>query len=342
MNADTPKGICCSGENKGLMYEKGKECPDGFQFREASCDCIECADQGDLSQCAERGYPPCYICDNGQCVPGPLCCEGGDGVQAYEDRCDVRNISPNCCGARTKVYILERTYEYKHSWTGHGENYCPRTRTVTERFFIRALECQELIFLCNPVTIGHSTNSPSCRSFIFGSQTCSCTRICDAFPGRCDPSVETEQCEAVLRNPDGSYSRPGGFDPNYFGRYPKLIEKYGTVSPSPFRYQGCCIFQYNMPIYRNYEFKSTFVIAAGYRGQFAPNAGPFTVKVDSLCADGLYNCGCTLSYEHFNVVNGEACYSGRRGCGPCSNPKFSAGQPNPNIPPDSTDRTLCR
>ena len=303
MNSSGSKGICCEGPNKGLMYDKGSECEQGFQFNEEACECIQCSDvDDDPTFCSQQGFPPCYICNQGECVPGPECCNE-IGVLAYSADCNDPNRdteTPNiCCSYRLKYFIVERSYEMTYAWQGFGENFCERTTNVTERVFIGARECEELIFKCNPITIDQGSFN-SCPNFPLGLQ-------------------ETEICSAVLVDPDGN-ERParssiapcrpvsGGLQSE------PLCSKYGDHQGSPFRSILCCDGRFAPYSYRPYEFRSRFFIGSGTNTSYAPNAGHPTVTIDSSCADGKFSCQCQLKNlfnSGFETIGYENC----PGCG---------------------------
>ena len=100
---------CCQGVNKNKLYDDNDPCEDpdlSLYLGGGECECIECRENED---CVQKGYSACYICNDGQCEPGPTCCGNVPGELFATCGQSPEEIDPDvdCCVNYINIYEWE-------------------------------------------------------------------------------------------------------------------------------------------------------------------------------------------------------------------------------------------
>ena len=279
MNEGSKKERCCNGKNAGKLYETKDPCPDDKVFSKAKCDCIECKKTED---CQQKGYPGCYVCEDGECVEGPTCCSNLPGTQMAL-ACGAEVTESSCCvypRRKMQVYKPETQCWGVARWYGCGSA-CPSCTlrdTGGSTDTLTLLSCEEIV-----ITVSEQTVGPMYRT------SCCCDDSQAHGPG------------------DGEYNT----NVNYItqARSPAGLRNVGGASGrcEPFGIRGSIGPYLQLPRIND----------AYYGGFWCDNipAPEISEAPEGTCGDGSNDCGCS-GQEFVLMSNGDIPWN--TSCGICS------------------------
>ena len=316
MSKPGPRVKCCDGPNKGKMFDSSEPCDDPKDvFKSDTCECVECTEGDDSISsvtCQKRGFNSCYVCRQGKCVKGPKCCSNLPGRNA-KNGCGVWTTAAStaeppepdeddCCANEWKAYLFSRPrYQYGSDIASRYLTECKTGEAGPDRMWFLIVDCEELYIeaVTKSSRLSYNGGWPDGLSGYNGF----CGRRCDAMgmPPSCTMFTFTEY-RVYAVGPQGntrvlysSYATQERY--NKAGFNSKLKQKHGETNFYRWGNGAYTGWPYQ-PVWRDTEFRSYWVIAAGTYNQWAPNAGAMSIQEYPTCwpyEDRLARCYCSGS-----------------------------------------------
>lgn len=312
---------CCQGRNKNKLYSTSDPCEDPkmrLVVSDGECECVECT--GTLEEpdgsCQKLGYSACYVCQDGKCVKGPLCCSNTPGKRyagCYKTEEEIQD-DVDCC-VNEYIYV-EFTASATTSVSGRYDTrekkrYCNSVKGEQRRFFVIRVDCESF-----------SVESESRQGTIdSGKVTCGCPK------GKYNYTIER-----LWKTSPAGYKAPARGLCRYTYAHRGLVNLAGPdngqeFSPSCWWYANCSYGIVKWTVGTTGSGSERYVSCIKGRGPFSQaaehpsctgivelnDAQPEYLKKDNL-NPGNNSCACTgPSYASMEQSN-----DWRSWCGICS------------------------